>query len=98
MIYLKELLANISNKIIHRNIIYLDYPVHLNVGDLLIYKGTMAFFKENGYKLILAQSVNNFNIKAIKKILETESCSIVLHGGGNFGGLYEIHQKLQMKV
>jgi pyruvyl transferase EpsO len=98
MSYLKQRLSIISEQITHRNIIYLDYPIHLNVGDLLIYKGATSFFDENGYNVVLAQSVYNFNVEEINKILEATKCSIVLHGGGNFGDLYSIHQDLRRRV
>ncbi len=31
-------------------VIYLDIPLHLNVGDLLIYKGTEQFFGKRNIK------------------------------------------------
>lgn len=40
---LNEILPFIKDK---NEVIFLDYPVYLNVGDLLIYHGTENFFKE----------------------------------------------------
>lgn len=39
-------------------VIYLDIPLHLNVGDLLIYKGTEQFFREKKYQVLAREGAN----------------------------------------
>lgn len=80
-------------------ILYLDIPLHLNVGDLLIMKGTEQFFKENQYRV-----VGRYTDKCSREFVEKNHAKIdrdtiiVLHGGGNFGDLYLHHQILRETV
>lgn len=76
------------------SIYYVDYPVHSNGGDLLIMKGTEAFFKDYDIIVQARYSVLDFpdNLN-----IPTDQI-IVLHGGGNFGDLYPAHQKLREKI
>lgn len=68
---------------------YLDYPVHFNVGDLLIYLGTEKFFENYDVEVGYRADIYNLNYKKISR------CDVILfHGGGNFGDLYpQIHKK-----
>ena len=76
------------------DICYIDYPVHGNGGDLLIMKGTEAFFKENRIRVRARYSVLDFP----SGLAIPRSHILVLHGGGNFGDLYPAHQKLREKI
>ncbi len=76
-----------------RPVVYLDYPVHLNIGDSLIEAGTDQFFKRLGYKVIGRRSAYDFGTIAQRKV--PANCTILLHGGGNFGDLYPLHQKFR---
>lgn len=75
-------------------IYYLDYPVHGNIGDLLILKGTERFFMDYTIKVKARYSYHNFpdNLS-----IPTDHI-IVCHGGGNFGDLYLPHQRFREKV
>jgi pyruvyl transferase EpsO len=77
-------------------VIYLDYPVHTNIGDLLIEAGTEQFFKEAGYNVIERRSVYDFCDCARSKV--PANATIVFHGGGNFGDLYEMHQEFRERI
>jgi len=76
------------------SIYYIDYPVYNNGGDLLIMKGAETFFRDNGIRVKARYSALDFprglNIP-IDQI-------IVLQGGGNFGDLYPVHQKLREAI
>lgn len=76
------------------SIYYIDYPVHSNGGDLLIMKGTEAFFKDYDIRVQARYSVLDFP----DKLAIPRDHIIVLHGGGNFGDLYPAHQKLREKI
>ncbi|MCM3135341.1 polysaccharide pyruvyl transferase family protein [Paenibacillus polysaccharolyticus] len=76
------------------NIYYLDYPVHSNGGDLLIMKGTEAFFRDNEINVLARYSVLDCPLS----LNVPDGITIVLHGGGNFGDLYPAHQKLRERM
>lgn len=98
MVNLKKSLLKIIEFIDQKDdVIYLDYPLHHNVGDLLIMEGALKLFKENGVKFKLYQSTENFDLSKIKSKL-TNKTTIICHGGGNFGDLYDIHQDLRKDV
>ncbi|MDR6724024.1 pyruvyl transferase EpsO [Paenibacillus amylolyticus] len=75
-------------------IFYIDYPVYNNGGDLLIMKGTEAFFKDNDIRVLQRYSVWDipFPLNIPKDAI------IVMQGGGNFGDLYPVHQKMREKI
>ena len=76
---------------------YFDYPMHLNVGDLLIYAGTEAFFKEYNINIRLRRCLQTFDINEVKKNI-TKNTTIICHGGGNLGDLYPLLQKLREEL
>ncbi|MDP4098026.1 polysaccharide pyruvyl transferase family protein [Paenibacillus sp. P96] len=75
-------------------IIYVDYPVYNNGGDVLIMKGTEAFFRDYNIKVRARYSAMDFP----KKLSIPDNWIIVCHGGGNFGDLYANHQGLRERV
>lgn len=95
LLSLKQDLKKISDFIIDKNdVLYFDYPLHLNVGDLLIYAGTEAFFKEYGINIRLRRCFQTFDIDEVKKYVN-KNTTILCHGGGNFGDLYPLLQQLR---
>ena len=93
LLSLKQHLKKVSDVIIDKNdVLYFDYPLHLNVGDLLIYAGTEAFFKHENIHIRLRRCLPAFDINEVKKYIN-KNTTILCHGGGNFGDLYPlIHQ------
>lgn len=79
-----------------RPVVYLDYPVHTNIGDLLIERGTEAFFERFGYEVIDQRSAYDFCARTMARV--PDDATIVLHGGGNFGDLYDLHQPFREHV
>lgn len=73
---------------------YIDYPVYANGGDLLIMKGTEAFFREHGIHVSARYSAHDFP----DRLPIPQDAILVLQGGGNFGDLYPVHQKLRERV
>jgi pyruvyl transferase EpsO len=86
-----------------RPVIYLDYPVHDNVGDLLIHQGADAFLDDYGYTVLGRFSIHDFchthraseplvvfkpSIRDLDSLIERYECSLALHGGGNLGDLW----------
>jgi len=70
---------------------YVDIPVHGNVGDLLIYLGTLAFLRGHGVPILGSTAYFNYRDRRSR-------APILLHGGGNFGDLYPRHQRLRERI
>jgi pyruvyl transferase EpsO len=70
--------------------IYLDYPVHGNVGDLLINLGTEQFFRDYRVPIVQRYSVLDLPRKRVPGV--SKETTFLCHGGGNFGDLYPKHQ------
>ncbi len=102
---------------IHRKIpvgsrvIYLDIPVYLNVGDLLINRGTEAFLRRSGISVLTRLSVfdlckidvgahtASLKANAVRLIRSLDPAAIIVfQGGGNFGDLYPDLQLLREAV
>lgn len=79
-----------------RPVAYLDYPVHLNVGDILIMKGSERFFADHGYEVAARAAWPNFHSGLAARI--GPEVTIILHGGGNFGDLYPVHQRFRESI
>lgn len=73
----------IADLIGSRSFHYVDYPVHGNIGDLLIMHGTLAFFRRYGLKPRISAPAFSYAPRWIAR-----GDAIVFHGGGNFGDLY----------
>ena len=66
----KAELKQIAELIIDKqDVVYFDYPLHLNVGDLLIYAGTEQFFKDYDICIRLRRSLQAFDIDEAKKYI-----------------------------
>ncbi|MCM3412439.1 polysaccharide pyruvyl transferase family protein [Metabacillus litoralis] len=94
---LKEQLNGI-NKVIPKGskVYYFDYPVYSNVGDMLIWKGTEKFLKENNIKVVKRLSYHLVNyLLGNRKLKIPKDVIILCQGGGNFGDLYNVHQNLR---
>ena len=98
LIDLKNKLNPIVELIKDKNdVFYFDYPLHLNVGDLLIYHGTEQFFKDYHINVTLKRCEYDLDLKEVKAKI-TPNTTILLHGGGNFGDLYPQHQKIREEI
>ena len=97
---LKLHLNKLTETLKYKKVIYVDYPVHHNIGDLLIYVGAIKLLRENGVEIISQFSANNYRLENIKRIIKKHNgnISIVFHGGGNLGDLYSLHQKCRLDI
>lgn len=97
MVGLRDKVGDIAELIPRRNpVVFLDYPVYLNIGDLLIEKGTEAFFRAFDYHLAMSRSAYDCGVEQLAAI--PPEATIVLQGGGNFGDLYDLHQQFRERV
>lgn len=68
--------------LINRNYLYLDVPYHANLGDTLIWQGTLDFLKTLPYKCLYSSWYNSTKYRDVAKA--HPDCLIILHGGGEF--------------
>jgi pyruvyl transferase EpsO len=95
-----------------RPVIYLDYPMHGNIGDLLIHAGTDRFFADHDYDVIGRFSIHEFclchrpgkplvyfkdSVRRLDALVAT-GATIVFHGGGNLGDIYPDYQMFRELV
>lgn len=95
VIQLRKYIGDVLAPLIDNDYLYLDLPYHNNLGDTLIWKGTEDFLSTLPYKCLFSASANNrklFSMKWDKDVL------ILLHGGGNFGDLWLLHNNFRKKV
>jgi pyruvyl transferase EpsO len=85
-------------------ILYIDYPVHGNIGDLMIHAGADAFLEDHGYDVVgrysghdLASAKEGKDRECIHEIDRwvAKGVTIILHGGGNIGDIWPRHQELR---
>ncbi|HSS96200.1 MAG TPA: polysaccharide pyruvyl transferase family protein [Terriglobales bacterium] len=96
MLLLKRELVNVASSVdTSRRCIYVDYPLHANIGDLLINLGSEQFFADQ--KLHIWKRYNQYDFPAqIKGIREDDV--FLLHGGGNLGDLWEPYQSFRESI
>lgn len=86
----------LSPIIAYKNVMHLDIPCHSNIGDLLIDLGTEKFI--NDCNATCLERYSAFDINCLKNNQVDPSTVLLLHGGGNFGDLYTIHQQLRLEI
>ena len=79
-----------------KTVVYVDYPLYSNIGDLLIYEGALELLARLGCKIESQYCVHNYQILLNRDI--PHDWVIVLQGGGNFGDIYSCHQRLRNDV
>lgn len=90
---LHQLIDNNLKLSINHDYWLLNVPYHENVGDTLIWQGEADFLKGLPFK---CKGSCSYNSTIPPNIAEDEL--ILIHGGGNFGDLWEIPQDWQMNV
>ncbi|HEY6180655.1 MAG TPA: polysaccharide pyruvyl transferase family protein [Terriglobales bacterium] len=78
-----------------RRVIYVDYPLHTNVGDLLINLGCEQFFIDQGLNIWKRYNYYDFP-KTIRRICKDDV--FLLHGGGNFGDIWFNFQSFRESI
>jgi len=72
----------------------LDYPLHPNVGDHLIWIASLLYIERiNGTKVSYTAPMNDFSLEAMKGAIGDGP--IIFPGGGNLGDLWPSHQRLR---
>lgn len=79
--------------LIGQEFILLGVPYHGNIGDSLIWKGTLNFLSTLPGKFLGSRGLDWFGEKTISK-----GTTLLLQGGGNFGDLYPHEQEFRLKI
>ncbi|MGM3306826.1 polysaccharide pyruvyl transferase family protein [Anabaena sp. WFMT] len=75
----------------------LNYPDHLNLGDHLIWLGTVIYLTDVlKTKIKYASSIADFSPTVMAE--KIGKAPILLHGGGNLGDLWPHHQKFREEI
>ena len=74
----------------------LDYPNHENVGDSAIWLGEMAYLAERRRPVAYHCDLKSYDPRHLQRLPEIET--LLLHGGGNLGDLWQPHQEFRERV
>lgn len=91
--HLKNILVEELKKLIDNDYVLWDIPYYSNIGDVLIWEGTLSILRKIPYKCLNQASKETCAFPPLSK-----STIILLSGGGNFGDLYPTHQQFKLNV
>lgn len=75
----------------------LDFPDIRNCGDSAIWLGEMAYLKDRyGKRPTYVSRIDDFSPEDLERVMPTGP--IFVHGGGNFGDIWEAHQDFRERV
>lgn len=74
----------------------LDVPIYRNLGDSMIWQGTVNYLESLGHHIVLTGDAWNFNDSDFGRL--SRDAIIVLQGGGNMGDLYPLHEEFRRHV
>ncbi len=87
-----EIIKQLS-PLMREDCVLLNTPDHVNIGDQLIWQGEIDFLEKLNIEPSYSTSLFYFDWRPFDK-----NTLILLHGGGNFGDVWEEHQGFRMKV
>ena len=92
--HINDLLQTLRHLVGGRPIAMLDWPSYVNSGDHLIWLGEKVLLKERlGCKVLYECSLHQFDFLAVSRL--PSDAVLVMHGGGNFGDLYDQHERFR---
>ncbi|MEB6481022.1 polysaccharide pyruvyl transferase family protein [Acinetobacter vivianii] len=91
--YLQSIIEAKLSPLIDSDYVYWDLPYHINIGDTLIWQGTLGFLEGINYKCLDVGNSTTANMSDLKK-----DTIILLQGGGNFGDIYGSSQNFRKEV
>lgn len=92
----RQLLEVFTPLLRDKKVVFFDVPVHGNIGDSLIFLGTLQLFKELNVELI--DCVSAYEPSRLIQAEYSEDTVFVFQGGGNFGDIYQIHQQMRLSA
>ena len=91
----KETIRETLNPLIKncKNIAFFDFPNYANVGDSAIWLGTMDYLKENASSSPIIWMSDKKTLSPNNLPVFDKKTLLIIHGGGNYGDLWEDHQR-----
>lgn len=74
----------------------LDFPNHANAGDVLIYRGQLAYLSQLGCDVQYLCAYNTYDRAVMDE--KVPNGPILLQGGGSFGDRYRVYQEFRERV
>lgn len=84
---------NLHQEVNGKDIILLDVPLFINIGDTLIWEGTRQFLNSHNIRSLEEIPFDDFDFRKLP--IDTV---LLLSGGGDFGDLYPIYNSFRRKV
>ena len=75
----------------------LNYPNHSNVGDCAIWLGELAYLADTGHEVVYQCDLHSYDPDVLRRKLPDDGI-VLLHGGGNLGDLWPVHQRFRERV
>jgi len=88
--------AVIGNYLAEKPFALVDFPNIRNVGDSAIWLGEMAYFSRLGYAPTYVSEMSDYSATALRGAVPDGP--IFIHGGGNFGDIWEAHQDFRERI
>ncbi len=79
-----------------QEVVLLDTPRHRNLGDSLIWRGTLDYLHGLGHRVVHQSDWGRHRDDDLRKL--SKDTIILLQGGGNFGDLYPLHDEFRRHV
>lgn len=80
----------------YREIAFLDFPSHMNVGDTMIWLGTKRVLRDMGVVVRYISDAARYDAQLLRRL--HPQGPILLHGGGNFGDLWPEFHEFRLRV
>ena len=93
IVQLRQLISDSIKPLLGERVIIADAPYYDNIGDILIWRSTVDFLRENGIKLLHSYGAGYFPFPSLDKDI-----TIILTGGGNFGDLWRTLQDNRLEI
>jgi exopolysaccharide biosynthesis predicted pyruvyltransferase EpsI len=74
-----------------------DFPAHANVGDSAIWLGERAYLRDRRVSVAYSCDAKNYVKEDLARALDVTE-TILIHGGGNFGDLWPLHQAFRLQL
>ncbi len=81
------------DRVVTRDYVLLDAPYYNNIGDVLIWQGTLDYLRGCPHRCLYMSSCGTYRKPAIGK-----DVVVLLQGGGNFGDLWRGFQEFRLRV
>jgi exopolysaccharide biosynthesis predicted pyruvyltransferase EpsI/glycosyltransferase involved in cell wall biosynthesis len=95
--YVNDLTQTLRRLVGQRSVALFDWPNYANAGDHFIWLGEKVLFKNRlGCRVLYECSLNQLDLLRVARL--PPETVLVMHGGGNFGDLYDHHQRFREAI